>query len=99
MLDGYQLRGNYSTAYELIAVEPTITATIPVDDDLSAELKRLNLWDREKIIRLMNNSADDFRKQPPNFNGSLTSARVSLETISKSIAALYEATVPMVGPD
>jgi hypothetical protein len=97
LLDGYQLRGNYNVPYTLVAVDPTITATAPVDDDLTAELKRSNLPDREKIIRLMNNSADDFRKQPPDYNGSLTSARVSLETMSKNIATTYQAKIPMTG--
>jgi hypothetical protein len=70
---------------------------MPLDDDLSVELNRSNLRDRLEIIRLMKNSADDFCKQPQDFNGSLTSARVSLETLAKNIAEAYRTSIPMPG--
>lgn len=95
LLNGYRVHGDYSAGYRVVAVDPTIAATVPLDDDLSAELDRSNLADREEITRLMKNSAEDFRKQPQDFNGSLTSARVSLETLAKNIAAIHSATTPM----
>ena len=97
LLDGYRVTGDYSPGYKIVAVDPTISGTVPVDDDLSGELTRSNLADRQEIIRLMNNSAADFCKQPPDFNGSLTSARVSLETLAKNIAAIHRQTTPMSG--
>jgi hypothetical protein len=97
LLDGYRVTGNYSTGYKVVAIDPTIAAAAPLDDDLSAELNRSNLADRQEIIRLMKNSAEDFRKQPQDFNGSLTSARVSLETLAKSIAAIHRTTTPILG--
>jgi hypothetical protein len=81
----------------IVPIDPTIAAVTPLDDDLSGELSRSNLADRHEIIRLMKNSADDFCKQPQDFNGSLTSARVSLETLAKGIAAIHRATIPMLG--
>ena len=97
LLDGYQVTGDYRDGYKLVAIDPTIAATAPLDDDLSDELARSNLADHQEIIRLMNNSAADFRKQPQDFNGTLTSARVSLETLAKNIAAIHQATTPMSG--
>lgn len=86
MMDGYLVRGSYNTQYELVAVDPTIEASAPVEDDLTSELDRSNLARVGEVKRLMDNSARDFRGQPPNFNGSMTSARIALETIAKDIA-------------
>lgn len=97
LLDGYRIAGDYSKGYEIVAVDPTIEGSIALDDDLSRELARSNLRDREEIARLMKNSAEDFRKQPADFNGSLTSARVSLETLAKNIASVYRSSLPMSG--
>jgi len=97
LLDGYQIRGEYSTGYSLTALDPTIEAVRPVDDDLTTELLRSNLRDRADVIRLMKNSGEDFCKQPQDFNGSLTSARVSLETLAKNIAEVFWPSYPMVG--
>lgn len=97
LLDGYRITGDYATGYEIVAIDPTIAGASAIDDDLSAELRKSNLGDREEIVRLMENSANDFRKQPPDFNGALTSARVCLETIAKNIATAHLQTTPMVG--
>jgi hypothetical protein len=97
LLDGYRITGDYSAGYRVSAVDPTVEGAAAIDDDLSVELLRSNLADREDIVRLMDNSAIDFRKQPPDFNGALTSARVSLETIAKNIAAIYQQTIAMAG--
>jgi hypothetical protein len=97
LLDGYHVTGDYSCGYTIVAIDPIIAAVTPLDDDLSGELNRSNLADRNEIIRLMNNSADDFCKQPQDFNGSLTSARVSLETLVKNIAAIHLTKIPMPG--
>lgn len=97
LLDGYRVTGDYSSGYTIVAIDPTIAAVAPMDDDLSGELMRSNLADRLEIIRLMKTSADDFIKQPPDFNGSLTSARVSLETLAKNIAVVHQARIPMPG--
>ena len=97
LLDGYQLSGDYSAGYVVIALDPTIEAVRPVDDDLTAQLNKCGLRDAQEVIRLMKNSAEDFCKQPPDFNGSLTSARVALETLAKNIAEVFWQRVPMRG--
>jgi hypothetical protein len=97
LLDGYHLTGDYSSGYAIVALDPTIEAVRPIDDDLTAELIRSNLRDRLEIIRMMKNSADDFCRQPQDFNGSLTSARVSLETLAKNIVEVFWKSTPMVG--
>ena len=97
LLDGYHVTGDYSVGYAVVALDPTIEAVGSVDDDLTAELARSNLRDRLETIRLMKNSADDFCKSPPDFNGALTSARVSLETLAKNISECFWASTPMVG--
>jgi hypothetical protein len=97
LLDGYRVIGDYSNAYKVVAVDPTIAGAVPSEDDLSTELRRSNLADYEEVIRLMSNSANDFCKQPPDFNGSLTSARVSLETLAKRVAAVRSTTTSMSG--
>lgn len=97
LLDGYRINGDYSSGFTVVALDPTIEAVTSVDDDLSEELRRSNLSDRDEIVRLMKSSADDFLKQPQDFNGSLISARVSLETVAKNIAAIYQTSIPMPG--
>ena len=85
LLDAYHVTGDHSTGYSVVAVDPTIAASAPLDDDLTNELNQSDLADREKIIRLMKSSAEGFRLQPQDFNGSLTSARVSLETLTRTL--------------
>lgn len=97
LLDGYHITGDYSSGYVIKALDPTIEAVRPLDDDLTAELTRSNLRDRLEVIRLMKNSAEDFCKQPQDFNGALTSARVSLESLTKSIAETFWTSAPMPG--
>ena len=48
----------------------------------------------EDILRLLNNSAEDFRKPAPDFNGSLTNARAALQTLATSISRSHNATRP-----
>jgi len=86
MLDGYLIQGKYNSRYDIVAIDPSILDSTPVEDDLTAELDRSGLDVAEEVKRLLQNSAEDFRKQPPDFNGSLTSARVALETIAKGMA-------------
>lgn len=88
------VRGSYNTQYELVAVDPTVEASAPVEDDLTSELDRSNLAHVGEIKRLMDNSAQGFRRQPPDFNGSMTSARIALETIAKDIAFERQKTHP-----
>jgi hypothetical protein len=80
-LDGYRVDEN-----RLIPIDPTISGEIPIDDDLSSDLRRSGLRQGDEIIQLMETSAEAFRKTPPDYNGSLTKARIALETLARSIA-------------
>lgn len=97
LLDGYHVAGDYSSGYVVVTLDPTIEAVRPLDDDLTAELTRSNLRDRLEVIHLMKKSAEAFRKQPQDFNGALTSMRVSLETLAKNIAESFWTSAPMSG--
>lgn len=88
-LDGYRVEGQ-----SLVAVDPTIEAAPPIEDDLSAELRRAGLLEAEEILRLLDSSATAFRKVPPDYNACLGEARVALETLAKAIAKERSRTRP-----
>lgn len=93
-LDGYRLgedefgRGTGS----FVPIEPEIEGVQPVEDDLAAELRRSGLSEADEIARVVDNSADAFRRGDS--NGCLGSARVALETLATSIARSRQASHP-----
>jgi hypothetical protein len=70
----------------LIPVDPTIEGTVQIEDDLVSELTRSHLYERQDVIRALEESANDFRRIPPDHNGCLTNARVALQTLATGIA-------------
>ncbi len=50
LLDGYHVTVDSSGGYTIVTIDPTISGVIPLDDDLSAELRRSSLADRDEII-------------------------------------------------
>jgi hypothetical protein len=80
-LDGYRIEGR-----NLVAIDPTVAGTTELDDDLDALLSFSALPDRSAIRISLEKSAEDFKKQPPDFNVCLTNVRVALEASAKSIA-------------
>lgn len=83
-LDGYTINDDG----ELVTIEPKIKGEAPIHDDLTAELEHSSLEHRSDIIQKLKDSADDFKKEPPDYNGCLNNARVALETIAKDIAEI-----------
>ncbi len=81
LLDNYKIEEK-----RLIQIEPTLEGVTPVEDDLVRELRITGLYDFEGIIRLLDNSAEDFRKVPPDYNGCLTNARAAMQTLAVGIA-------------
>lgn len=81
LLDGYAIRNG-----ELVPVDPTIPETPFVEDDLTHALKHCGLPDSPAIVQKLIDSAEAFRKSPPNFNASLNDARVALQTLATLIA-------------
>ena len=67
-----------------VPIEPVIEGADPGEDDLIRELKRSGLSESEEIIRVLGNSADNFRGN--DFNGCLNNARVALQTLATSVA-------------
>lgn len=67
-----------------IPTEPTLDGVQPVDDDLTSELKRSELEGVENVLRMIEESANEFKAG--NKNGCLNSARIALETLARIIA-------------
>jgi hypothetical protein len=80
-LDGYRVEGQ-----NLQTVDPTIEHAAPLEDDLTTEIKRSGLPNVEGTLRVLENSADAYRRTPPDYNGCLADARVALQTLGTSIA-------------
>lgn len=88
-LDGYQI-----VDQNLISTEPSIQGVEPLEDNLATELKSSGLKEADVVLRLLDKSAEDFRKTTPDYNGCLTNARVALETLARSIANDRKKTQP-----
>ncbi len=85
-LDGYR-RGLDEYEREtatFVPTEPAIEGVQAVEDDLAAELRRSGLPDADEIARVIENSADAFRRG--DFNACLGNARVALQSSATSIA-------------
>jgi hypothetical protein len=80
-LDGYLINKG-----RLIPQDPAIIEAPPVEDDLMQALQNCALPDASDIIKKLNDSTDSFRRTEPNFNASLTDARIALQTLATSIA-------------
>ena len=89
MLDGYVIEGQ-----SLVPIAPSIEGAEPVEDEFTRELQRSGLSEAGEIMRLLNNSADDFRRIPPDYNGCLGKARVALEALAVSMARARQALHP-----
>jgi hypothetical protein len=81
LLDGYSIVDGV-----VRAADPTVEAFAPIEDDLTAALEASGLRSAQEMVRLMSNSADRFRANPPDYNASLTSARIALETLAREVA-------------
>jgi hypothetical protein len=80
-LDGYRVEER-----ELTPLDPSITDTPPVEDDLVGGIKTTDLDPTDAIVGKLNDSAESFRRNPPDYNACLTNARVALESIAREIA-------------
>jgi hypothetical protein len=81
-LDGFRIDNR-----KLLSIDESIGAAPHVDDDLVDALRSSGLKESEQIIVALDNSANDFRKNPFDLNGCLANARVALETLCRSIAS------------
>ena len=81
LLDGFLVRER-----ELVPVDPSISDSAPVEDDLVAGVKASALDPDGDIVGKLSDSAESFRRSPPDYNACLTDARVALEAIAREIA-------------
>ncbi len=81
LLDGYRIENESITR-----IEPFLEGAEPVEDDLSKELQRSGLPACKKVKEQIVDSANDFRKASPDYNGSLSHARIAIETLVRDIA-------------
>lgn len=85
-LDGYAITGKM-----LIQMDPAIADASPIDDDLIEALKSSGAPRKQEVIQKISDSAQAFRNNPPDYNASLTNARVALETLASDIAQHVQA--------
>lgn len=88
-LNGYRIEGG-----RLVPIDPTTGDDPPPDDDLSSEIRRSGLADGSQVLGAFENSAQAFRRTPPDYNACLTHARVGLETLARTIALARNQTHP-----
>lgn len=82
MLDGYFIRER-----RLIPLDPSIEDERPIEDDLVQEISASNLDEDCAIRGKLNDSAEAFRRIPPDLNACLTNARVAMEELAKRVAS------------
>ncbi len=93
-LDGYR-RGLDEYGREtdtFVPTEPTIEGVLAVEDDLATELRLSGLPDTDEIARVVENSANSFRRG--DFNACLSSARVALQFLATAIAIQRQTSIP-----
>lgn len=85
-LDGFDVETNetYPPSKLFVPVEPQIEGVQPIDDALSAEIRRSGLQDANSIIVKLDTSAVAFIQSE--MNNCLTNVRIALETIARSIS-------------
>ena len=81
LLDGFLVRER-----ELVPLDPSISDSAPLEDDLVAGIKATDLDSAGEIVGKLNDSAESFRRNPPDYNACLTNARVALEAIAREVA-------------
>lgn len=68
-----------------IETEPHLGEDRLPEDDLTASLQSVD-FDTADVLSLLSKSADDFRKNPPDYNGCLSNARIALEQFVRGAA-------------
>lgn len=89
LLDGYIVDGQ-----AIVPTDPSITDAESSEDDLVAELRKSGPRRKDEIIAKIEDSASSFRAKVPDYNASLTNARIALETLAAEIASDVAAMQP-----
>ena len=91
-LDGYRLDDNGDETGSFVPIEPKIEGVQAVEDDLTLEIRQSELPDADEIVKVMEKSADAFRKE--DYNACLSNSRVALESLARSIAQQMQENQP-----
>jgi len=89
LLDGYRIEDK-----TIHKTSPFIEGEKTVLDDLVNEIEKSSIPQKSEIISHINLSDSAFLKSPSNFNGCLSHARISLETLVRSIAETFNFETP-----
>lgn len=81
-LDGYLMQGG-----GVIAVDPITEHLVTAEDSLSELIHQSSVSEADDIMSLIEKSAEDYLKQPPDLNGCLSNMRTALESFAKSLAS------------
>ena len=79
--DGWTIEGT-----ALVRVTPLAEEVAGIRDKLTEELATSGLDQDGTIRAVLDSSSNDFVAQPPDFNGSITKARIALETVARRAA-------------
>lgn len=82
-LDGYKIDDK-----KIISIEPRTEGVQPIEDDLTREMLKSSLVQKNEIIKLINESAEAFKRSPSDYNQCLSKVRISLETLVKNITII-----------
>lgn len=81
LLDGYLLEER-----DFRPIDPSIEGVSPIEDDFVREIRESGLLDTDNVIDRLRQSGESFRAPTPDYNASLTDARIALETLARTIA-------------
>jgi hypothetical protein len=82
LYDGWTVEGG-----ALVRVTPLAEEVTGIRDKLTEDLAASSLDQDGAIRAALDDSSKDFMAQPPDFNGSITKARIALETVARRAAA------------
>lgn len=93
-LDGYRrgLDEDERETDSFVPNEPTIDGVQAVEDDLTLEIGRSGIPEADEIVQVIEKSADAFQRE--DFNACLSSSRVALESLARSIAQKMQGNQP-----
>ncbi len=80
-VDGYGISDG-----TIVSEDPVSEQLITVEGSLADLLTKAKVPEAGELVRLIENSAEDFIKQPPDYTGCLMNVRTALETLLKALA-------------
>lgn len=92
--DGWTIEGT-----EMVRVTPLAEEVTGIRDKLTEDLATSGLDEDGAIRAALEGSSKDFVAQPPDFNGSITKARIALETVARRAAECIATAMGEAYPD